>query len=305
MSESDYYKVLGVDKSASDEEIKKAYRKLAMKYHPDKNKGDKSSEEKFKQLSEAYAVLSDKEKRNQYDQFGANGFRQRYSEEDIFRGFDFSDIFREFGLGGNRFSAGGKGHPRFSFGQGSPFGGGGRPQAQIKGDDLVYEMPLQLKEIVTGAQKTISLQQPGGQVEKVSVNIPKGMITGKKLRLAGKGGPSRYGGEPGDLFIKAKVLPDPLYSLDGYDLTITRQIKLTEAILGTTVSIPTLEGKELNLRVPAGTNHKTKMRLPGQGLPKMKGGGNGDLYVQILVSLPKALSEAQRKLIEKMAQADM
>jgi curved DNA-binding protein len=303
MSESDYYKVLGVNKSASDEEIKKAYRKLAMKYHPDKNKGDKSSEEKFKQLSEAYAVLSDKEKRHQYDQFGANGFRQRYSEEDIFKGFDFSDIFREFGWGGSRFSGGGKGNPRFSFGQGSPFGGG-HQQAQMKGDDLVYEMPLQLKEIVTGVQKTISLQQQGGQAEKVSINIPKGMITGKKLRLAGKGSPSQFGGPPGDLFIKAKVLKDPLYSLEGNDLTITRQIKLTEAILGTTVSIPTLEGKELNLKVPAGTNHKTKMRLPGQGLPKMKG-GSGDLYVQILVSLPKALSETQRELVKKMAEAGM
>lgn len=174
----------------------------------------------------------------------------------------------------------------------------------MKGDDLVYEMSLQLKEIVTGAQKTISLQQ-GGQVEKVSVNIPKGMITGKKLRLAGKGSPSQYGGPPGDLFIKAKVLKDPLYSLEGYDLTITRQIKLTEAILGTTVSIPTLEGKELNLKVPTGTNHKTKMRLPGQGLPKMKGGENGDLYVQILVSLPKTLNGTQRELIEKIAETGM
>jgi curved DNA-binding protein len=304
MAESDYYKVLGVNKSASDEEIKKAYRKLAMKYHPDKNKGDKSSEEKFKQLSEAYAVLSDKEKRHQYDQFGANGFRQRYSEEDIFRGFDFSDIFREFGLGGSRFSAGGKGSPRFSFGQGSPFGGASRQQAQMKGDDLVYEMPLQLREIVTGVQKTISLQQ-GGLVEKVSVNIPKGMITGKKLRLAGKGNPSPYGGPPGDLFIKAKVLKDPLYSLEGYDLTITRQIKLTEAIFGATVSIPTLEGKDLNLKVPAGTNHKTKMRLPGHGLPKMKGEGNGDLYVQILVSLPKVLTGPQEELLKKLAEAGM
>lgn len=301
MAETDYYKVLGVSKSASDEEIKKAYRKLAMKYHPDKNKGDKASEEKFKQISEAYAVLSDKEKRLQYDQFGASGFRQRYSEEDIFRGFDFSDIFREFGFGGNRFSAGGKGGTRFSFGQGSPFAGG---RQQVKGEDVVYEMPLQLKEVVTGAQKTISLQQGGG-VEKISVNIPRGMITGKKVRLAGKGNPSQFGGPPGDLYIKAKILKDPLYTVDEYDLTITRQIKLTEAILGTTVVIPTLEGKEFNLKVPAGTNHKTKMRLPGQGLPKMKGEGNGDLYVQILVALPKILSGAQRSLVEKMAETGM
>jgi curved DNA-binding protein len=306
MAETDYYKVLGVGKTASDDEIKKAYRKLAMKYHPDKNKGDKASEEKFKQISEAYAVLSDKEKRNQYDQFGASGFRQRYSEEDIFRGFDFSDILREFGLGGGRGFSTGKGGARFSFGQGgSPFGGGGaRQQAQVKGEDLVYEIPLQLREVVTGAQKTITLQQ-GAQIEKVSVTIPKGMVTGKKLRLSGKGNPSPYGGPPGDLFIKAKVLPDSIYSLEGHDLTISRQIKLTEAILGTSISIPTLEGKEFNLKVPPGTNHKTKMRLPGQGLPKMKGGEHGDLYVQILVSMPKTLTLAQRELMEKMMAAGL
>ncbi|MDX9787224.1 MAG: DnaJ C-terminal domain-containing protein [Desulfobacterales bacterium] len=304
MAETDYYKVLGVAKSASGEEIKKAYRKLAMKYHPDKNKGDKAAEEKFKQLSEAYAVLSDKEKRQQYDQFGANGFKQRFSEEDIFRGFDFSDIFKDFGFGGGRFSSGAKGARRFSFSQGAPFGGGFQDQSGMKGEDLVYELGLQLKEVVTGVQKTITLQQ-GGRVEKVSVTIPKGMITGKKLRLAGKGNPSQFGGPPGDLYIKAKVLKDALYDTDGYDLIISRKVKLTEAVLGTSVSIPTLEGKELNLKIPAGTTHKTKMRLPGQGLPKMKEGGYGDLYVQILVSLPKKLTKEQRELIEKLAAAGL
>lgn len=296
MSGLDYYKVLGVEKNATDEKIKKAYRQLAMKYHPDQNKGDKGAEEKFKQVSEAYAVLSDTEKRRQYDQFGANGFHQRFSQEDIFRGFDMSDILKEFGFGGMG--------SRFSFNQGrsrgGPFGGGSRRQAQMKGSDLVYELPLRVQEIATGTQKTITLQQ-GGQVEKVAVNIPKGMITGKKLRLAGKGNPSQFGGPPGDLFIKSKILPDPVYTVEDHNLTISRQVKLTEAMLGTRVSIPTLSGKELTLKVPAGTNHKTKMRLPGQGLPRMNGKGQGDLYVQILIPLPKTLSEDQRKLAEEMA----
>lgn len=300
MAETDYYKVLGVAKKATDEDIKKAYRKLAMKYHPDKTKGDKASEEKFKQVSEAYAVLSDKEKRQQYDQFGANGFKQRFSEEDIFRGFDFSSIFNDLGFGGGRSFSSGKGGRRFTFSQGSPFGGAFQEQAPMKGADLVYELSLQLKEIITGTQKTISLQQ-GGRTETVSVTIPKGMVTGKKLRLSGKGQPGPHGGPPGDLFIKSKVLKDPLYDTDGHDLIISRKIKLTEAMLGTSVSVPTPEGKEFDLKIPAGTTHKTKMRLPGHGIPRMKEGGNGDLYVQILVSLPKRLTEEQRALIEKLA----
>jgi curved DNA-binding protein len=306
MAGMDYYKLLGVKKDASSDEIKKAYRKLAMKHHPDQNKGDKSAEEKFKQISEAYAVLSDKEKRQQYDQFGASGFRQRFSQEDIFRGFDFSDIFREFGFGGSR--SGVRGSPHFSFfqgfGQGEPLGAGSRAQAQMKGADVVYELPLLLREVATGTQKTISIQK-GDRVDKVSVTIPRGMIHGKKLRLAGKGNPSPYGGPPGDLYIKASVLKDPLYLVEGCDLTVIRKIRLTEAMLGTSVSIPTLEGKELSLKIPAGTNHKTKMRLAGHGLPKMRGGGSGDLFVQIQVTLPKRLSPEQRELVAKLAESGL
>jgi curved DNA-binding protein len=150
MPEEDYYKILGVNKKASDGDIKKSYRKLAMKYHPDHTKGDKNAEEKFKKISEAYAVLSDKDKRKQYDTFGSNGFHQRYSQEDIFRGFDFNDILREFGFGNaGPFSRGGGG-ARFSFGNESPFGSFGRQQqAQQKGSDLAYELPLTLQEVAT------------------------------------------------------------------------------------------------------------------------------------------------------------
>lgn len=292
MASSDYYKVLGVEKNATDDQLKKAYRKLAMKYHPDKNKGDKTAEAKFKEVSEAYAVLSDKEKRRQYDEFGANGFQQRYSQEDIFRGFDFADILKEFGFGGGMFG-GKRAGSRFSFG-----GHGGR-QTLPKGSDVVYEMPLTLHEIATGTQKTLSLQH-GDQTEKVSVNIPRGITTGKKLRIPGKGSPSPYGGQPGDLYVQVKVLQDRVFSPEGHDLHIHRNIKLSDALLGTTLAVPTLEGKELNIKVPPGTNHKTKMRLAGHGLPRMKGGGKGDLYVNLLVRMPKTLSAEQKDLIRKL-----
>lgn len=301
MPEEDYYKILGVNKKTSDEDIKKSYRKLAMKYHPDHTKGDKNAEEKFKKISEAYAVLSDKEKRKQYDTFGSSGFHQRYSQEDIFRGFDFNDILREFGFGNaGPFSRGGSG-ARFSFGNESPFGSFGRQQqAQQKGSDLAYELPLTLQEVATGIEKTVSFQHQG-QTKKISVKIPKGMLSGKKLRLAGEGEPSPFGGPPGDLYIQAIVLKDPVYEAEGHDLYINQDIRLSEAILGSHISVPTISGKELSLKIPPGTKHKTKMRLPGHGLPRMHGKKQGDLYVRIHVNLPRKLTKEQKKLIEQLS----
>ena len=304
MSGNDYYNALGVDKSASGDEIKKAYRKLAMKYHPDHSKGDKAAEEKFKRISEAYAVLSDKEKRQQYDTFGSSDFHQRYSQEDIFKNFDFGNIFREFGFGGMNSSSGGRGGSRFSFGGGDPFGSMGRRQAQAKGGDLVYELPLTYSEITTGADKTISFQHKG-RSESISVKIPRGMIAGKKLRIAGKGDPSQFGGPPGDLFIQAKTAADPVFTSREFDLFINRQIKLSESLLGTIVLIPALSGNELSLKIPAGTRHKTKMRLAGRGLPHMKGSGMGDLYVSIHVVTPKTLTDEQKDLVKKLADAGL
>jgi curved DNA-binding protein len=297
----DYYQILGVKKDASRDEIKKAYRKLAMKYHPDHSKGDKAAEEKFKKISEAYAVLSDKEKRKEYDTFGSEGFRQRFSQEDIFRGFDFGDIFREFGFGGGDSFSGRAGGRRFNFGGGSGFNfGGGQQQAPVKGSDLVYELPLTLREVAAGTSKVITFQHQGG-TENLTVKIPPGLITGKKLRLAGKGSPSPYGGPAGDLFIKSKVLTDPVFDTEKQDIFINRELKLSEAILGTTISVPTLDGKQLSLKIPAGTKHGTKMRLSGHGLPVMKSSKKGDLFVRIQVNIPKHLSAQQKKLVEELA----
>jgi len=300
MSE-DYYKILGVQKNASVEEIKKAYRKLAMKYHPDHAKGDKSAEEKFKKISEAYAVLSDKEKRKEYDTFGSEGFRQRFSQEDIFRGFDFGDIFREFGFGGGDFSHAAGGGRRFSFGTGSPFNYSGAQQhGRTKGSDLVYELPLTLREVASGTSKVITYQHQG-RSENLTVKIPKGLIAGKKLRLAGKGNPSPYGGPAGNLYVKAKVLNDPVFSSEEYDLYINRELKLSEAILGTTVSVPTIDDKQLSLKIPPGTKPGTKMRLSGHGLPDMKDNKKGDLYVRIQVKIPQHLNKEQKKIVDKLA----
>jgi len=304
MAETDYYKMLGVNKTASKNEIKKAYRKLAMKYHPDHSKGDKSAEETFKNISEAYAVLSDKEKRKQYDTFGSAGFQQRYSQEDIFKGSDFESILSELFGGSGRFGGGGRGM-RFSFDGGGPFGGYQRKQqAHPKGSDLEYELPLTLEEVAAGTQKIVSFQHKG-RSEKITVKIPKGMISGKKLRIAGKGEPSPYGGPAGDLYIKSKVLDNPVYDVQAPDLYINRDIKLSEAILGTNISVPTLSGKELKLTIPAGTKHKTKMRLSGHGLPHMHGKGQGDLYVRIHVNMPKRLTKKQKGLIEQLAETGL
>jgi len=306
MADNDYYKILGVEKNASAGDIKKAYRRLAMKYHPDHAKDDKNAEEKFKKISEAYAVLSDPEKRKQYDTYGSADFQQRFSQEDIFRNFDLGDILKEFGFSGGGFSTGEGGGYRFSFGGGgSPFGsafGGRRRQHQaVKGSDLIYEMPLTVQEVAKGTTKKVNLQHMGS-TDGVTVKIPKGMVTGKKIRLAGKGEASPMGGPPGDLYIQSVVLEDPVFKVEDHDIVVYRDIKLTQALLGAQISVPTLEGKEMNLKIPPGTRHKTKMRLPGHGLPDMKDSKKGDLFVVLLIDMPRQLTPQQENLISQLAQ---
>jgi curved DNA-binding protein len=186
----DYYTLLGVERDASEDQIKKAYRKMAMKYHPDQNKDNPQAEEKFKQIAEAYAVLSNKKKKQQYDQFGAEGFKKKFSQEDIFRDFDPNDLFNAFGAqfgGGDPFQSI---HEMFS-GGGRGFSSGERPQ-NIKGEDLESHLAITFEEAALGAEKRITIQK-GGRREETAIKIPAGMGNGKKLRLKGKGNPSQFG----------------------------------------------------------------------------------------------------------------
>lgn len=310
MTGKDYYQLLGVAKSASDEEIKKAYRKLALKYHPDRNKGDKAAEDKFKEISEAYAVLSDSEKKKQYDMFGADGFQQKYTQDDIFRDVDFGSIFKEFGFGGggrggshifSQIFGGAGGSPRY--GQGGPFGGGGQPR-RAKGQDLIYELSVTLEEVATTTEKVIAYQVDGRH-EKISTKIPAGISTGKKLRLVGKGNPGAYGGPNGDLYVQIKVLNHPQFKREGDDLILTREIKLSEALLGTEIDVSTIDEKTIRLKIPAGTNNNAKLRLKGQGMPHMNKKGRGDAYVQVTIGIPKKLNKKQKALAEELKEAGL
>ena len=307
MAEMDYYQLLGVSREASPDEIKKAYRKLALKYHPDKAKGDKKvAEEKFKQISEAYAVLSNPEKRKEYDQFGPQGFRQKFSQEDIFKGADFNDMF-DFGVSEGLFSrlfgglGGGRGRGGrtrvFRFGGGGPEGFGG--QAPMPGEDLQVEMPITLHEMAFGTEKVVALPT-NGQVDKINVKIPPGALPGRRLRVSGKGRPGPMGGPPGDLYVKLREVEHPVFKREGSDLYVDRHIKFTEAILGTKVTVPTLDGKTMSLKVPPGTQSHTKMRLKNYGLPQANGKTRGDQFVRIIVDTPASLTKKQKTLIEEM-----
>jgi len=300
MATRDYYDILGVNKNASEEELKKAYRKLAMKYHPDRNPNKKEAEERFKELNEAYAVLSDKEKRKQYDTFGQEGFRQRFTQEDIFRGFDFEDIFSNLfgGRGRREFRSGGRGGSDFSdlFGRGGYQDMGRMPQ---KGEDMYYEWPITLEEAAFGGEKKVSLPK-GGKVEEIYIKIPPGIPSGKKLRVAGKGAAGRNGGPPGDLYLQISIRNHPIFMREGDDLIVEREIAFSEAVLGTTMEVPTLEGMK-KVKVPPGTQCHTKMRLKGLGVRRFQGAGRGDEYVKVIVKVPKRVGEKTRKLIEDLA----
>ncbi len=308
----DYYKILGVNKDADKNQIKKAYRKMAMKYHPDRNKDDKQAEEMFKKANEAYAVLSDPEKKQQYDTYGSTDFHQRFSQEDIFRGSDINSILREFGInlgGGARMGgmggAFGGGNPFDMFSQGCSGGtcsGGGFSQQPAKGQDLSLELPVSLEEVLDGNKKTISLGRGG---EKVSVKIPAGIESGKKLRVSGKGSPSPMGGPAGDLYLIIKVENHATYSREHNNLIINKKIPFTDAVLGTKASIPTLDGKNLNVKIPAGIQAGGKLRLKGHGLPTQGKKARGDLYVKVMVQVPKKVTSEQKKAIKLLQEAGL
>lgn len=299
----DYYTILGVDRKADATTIKKAYRKLAQQYHPDRNPGDKSAEERFKKISEAYAVLSDAKKRAQYDQFGDSGFHQRYSQEDIFRNVDFGDIFGGFGgedLFSQLFGA------RGGFGGHSARGGfgghGGHPRQQ-RGQDYSMQISIPFRLAITGGERRIDYRHEG-RTEQLKVRIPVGLEPGTKLRVTGKGGPSPTGGPPGNLILQVEVDNDPVFSRDGNDLLVHIAISFTDICLGTSVEVPTLDQPK-RVKVPSGMQPGQKIRLRGFGVPAAGKRPAGDLYAVIDVKVPKQLDPEQKELLEKLKQAGL
>ena len=294
-----YYDTLGVAKTANEAEIKKAYRKLAMQYHPDRNPDDKSAEEKFKKINEAYAVLSDADKKRQYDTVGDSRFHQQYSSEDIFRGTDFSSIFDEMGLGGRSsfFSSffGGAG--------GGPRAGGFGQQGPAKGQDVEFPVTIGFLDAYRGVDKPISFKLTDGTEREMSVKIPKGVKTGSKLRIAGRGAPSRSGGPAGDLFVVIHVLEHPEFKRVDDNIEVPLSLKVSEAFLGASKGVNTPEG-EKKVKIPAGVKAGTKIRLKGLGFP-IAGGNVGDLYAVVDLNVIKDLNSAQKNAIEAMAEAGL
>jgi len=296
MAQVDYYKALGIEKGSSPEEIKKAFRKLAVKYHPDRNPDNKSAEDKFKEINEAYAVLSDPEKKQQYDTFGSSGFHKQYSQEDIFRGFDFGNAYKDMGGGGSEdlFSRlfGG------SFARGG--GRGGFRTAPQRGADHEMEVTVSFRDAAHGAEKQIAFRR-NGQREELKVKIPAGVDNGSKIRITGKGAQGEGGGPVGDLYLIIHVMSDPVFIRDGGDLFVERSIPFSAACLGVSLDVPTLEGDK-RIKVPSGIQPGTKIRLKGCGIKSLGSNSKGDLFVKVGVHIPEALNGEQKKLVEELAE---
>lgn len=306
--EKDFYAALGVPKDADDATIKKAYRKLARKYHPDQNQGDESAESKFKEIGEAYAVLSDAKEREQYDAVRAMaGGGARFSAgpggaggaggfEDVFGG-----MFGGAGAPGGsrvRFSTGGQGAAGFEdilgsmFGGGQQFGGGGpRPRA---GADVAAATTLPFRQAVEGSTVTFTVDG-----RNVTTRIPPGVRDGQKIRLRGKGRPGMAGGPDGDLVVTVHVTPHPVFALDGNNLRVTVPVTFAEAALGATISVPTLDGSTVKVKVPAGTPSGRTLRVKGRGVKTAR--ATGDLLVTVQVVVPQKLSKAAREAVETFA----
>ena len=303
----DYYKILGVSKEATTEEIKKAYRKLARQYHPDVNKKPEA-ERRFKEVNEANEVLSDPEKRRRYDQVGPDfaryanmggqqpgGFQWVYTGQPGRGGFedagDFSDFFRTlFGNGGGGgFSA----EDLFT-------GRTGRRSRVAPGPDLESEVELTLPEAYKGAERQVEVKEQSGRTRRLSVKIPAGVRDAQRIRLAGQGGPGQHGGPAGDLYLRVRIRPHPLFTRDGDDLRMELPVALHEAVLGGEVTVPTLKGR-VSLRIPQDTQNGRTIRLAGQGMPRATG-GFGDLYVTVRIVLPTKLTDEERESIRKMGE---
>ena len=300
--DKDFYKTLGVSKDVSEAELKKAYRKLARKYHPDSNPGDAKAEATVKEISEAYSVLSDADQRKEYDEIRAMGSGARFTAggsgaggfEDVFSRYgqsrggqtaDFEDIFAMFKQGqGGSFGSG-------RFGQTSGgFRGYGGPQ---RGADVTARTTLDFVTAVQG--ETISLQGEDGKPFKVK--IPAGVADGQKIRLRGRGRPSPDGGDSGDIVVQISVRPHPVFTRDGLNLRVTVPVTFTEATLGATIEVPTLGGDPVKLRVAPGTPSGRVLRVKGRGVTTSK--GTGDLLAELQVAVPSHLDDAAREALEK------
>ena len=287
----DYYQVLGVTKGASDDEIKRSYRKLALKYHPDRNSGDASAEEKFKKISEAYAVLSDPQKRQQYDTYGSAGFHQRYSSDDIFRGTDFQSIFREFGMEGGGFDS------IFSQIFGGGFAGQGRsPQ---RGQDVEYPISISFDDAYHGCERQISFSLSNGEERDFKLRVPAGIKHGGKLRVAGKGASSPVGGRSGDLYVVVSVAEHPVFSRVDGSIETPLPLKVSEMILGASATVQTPSGDK-QIKVPAGVRAGTKIRLKGLGFPDVASKARSDLFAVVELELPKELTDQQLDAVRNL-----
>jgi curved DNA-binding protein len=337
----DYYKVLEIDKSASKEEIKRAFRKLARKYHPDVNPDEPKTGEKFKEINEAYSILSDDKKREMYDKFGVvegdpssyqyrdgapgggrvytspDGTTYYYSTSGSPGGFDFNEIFNNVGGGRkSRSSSRGGGFDFFNDlgdifdvfsnrGTSSRVNSSGFGNRPLEGDDLRYDMEIDFMEAFYGGEKRISYKDPTtNQTSTIKVKIPKGIKDQQKLRLKGKGMPGINGGPPGDLYINVNVEEHPKFKIDGDDIIVEQEIPFTTAVLGGRIQVPGIE-KTLNVTVPPQTSDGSILRLKDQGFYKTGSEERGNELVKITIQIPRKLSKTQKELIEKLKQTGL
>ncbi len=318
----DLYQALGVARDASEDTIRKAYRRLARKYHPDVNPGDQGAEERFKEISEAYAVLSNTEKRRLYDEFGEVSLEAGFDAEGARRAREAFES--RFGAGGaGRAAGGGFGGPggeEFAYGDlddllgdlfarrgwsggpGGPRRGGGR-----RGADLEATLELDLQEAARGGEKRLQVARPGAdgrmRPEQVTVRIPAGVADGGRIRIPGKGGEGLGGGAAGDLWATIRIRPHPVFRLEGRDLLLEVPVSVREAVLGAKVEIPTLAGRA-TVTIPAGSDSGTRLRLRGKGLPDPTGGPPGDLLVTLQIRVPRGLDPAAATKLDELARFD-
>ncbi len=309
----DYYQILNVPRSATDKEIKASYRKLARQYHPDTNAGNKASEEKFKEIAEAYEVLKDPEKRKRYDQLGSNwksGEQFRPPPDFSNFNFDFGDLagkgspFSDFfeAIFGQAF--GQEGGPRP--GQGGPGRSQQRPGGPSMGRsplDQEAEIELTLEEVAKGTVRTLQISGPQVKTKTIEVKIPAGVRQGSKIRVPGEGAKSPMNQQSGDLYLKVKIKPHEEFTMEGDNLVCNVNITPAQAVVGTETSVPTLEGP-VKIRIPAGTQNGRMLRLRGRGLPKLKQADRGDILVRTKIMIPTELSDRERELYNELAKIE-